>query len=68
MIWIGRVFIGWYNKLFKHPTEQAIARMNICKNCEFRKKIGKMYYCSICYCEIEAKCSSPDEKCLKGKW
>jgi hypothetical protein len=68
MTWIGRVIVGWYNKLFTKPTEQAKERMKICNSCEFRKKAGKFHYCSICYCEIEAKCNSPEEKCLKGKW
>lgn len=54
--------------MFTKPTEQAKERMKICNSCEFRKKAGKFHYCSICYCEIEAKCNSPEEKCLKGKW
>lgn len=68
MIWIGRVAVGWYNKLFKKPTKEAKRRINICKDCEFKKHIGKVEYCSICGCEIEAKCNSPEEKCHKGKW
>lgn len=68
MIWIGRVIVGWYNKLFKKPTDEAVKRMKICEDCEFKKQIGSIEYCSVCWCEIEAKCNSPEEKCHKNKW
>ena len=66
--WIKRVVLGWYNYLFKNPNEETLRRRKICENCEFRKRIGNTYYCSICYCPIVSKTASPEEKCLNGKW
>lgn len=66
--WIVRVLVGWFNRIFKREQTLANKRLAICNKCEYRKKIGRLHYCGLCYCELKAKCSSPEEKCLNDKW
>lgn len=67
-MWIGRFVIGWWNRIFKKEQTLANKRLDICNKCEFNKRIGRLHFCGECYCELKAKCASPEEKCLKGKW
>lgn len=66
--WIKSVFIGWYNVLTNHMSDEAKARYEICKKCEKNIKIGKVHICSECGCVLPQKCASPKEKCLMNKW
>lgn len=68
MLWIGRVITGWYNYLFNKTSDESKKRIEICNQCEHRKKIGKAYICNLCGCFLPQKCMSPEEKCLKNKW
>lgn len=67
--WIKRIIIGWYNTIFHKNLEQTQERLKICMECDNKIKIGKRdYICSKCGCVLRAKCASPEEKCLIGKW
>lgn len=66
--WIKRVIVGWYNFVFHKNTKQMKERLQICMECEEKIKLGPTYCCGLCGCELHAKCASPEEKCLNGKW
>lgn len=66
--WLKSVFIGWYNVLTRNISEETKYRYEICKQCDKLVKIGSTQWCSECGCNIPAKCASPEEKCLIGKW
>lgn len=62
--WIVRVIQGWYNWLFKKPSEEALRRKKICDSCPGNVK----NFCKYCGCFLPAKQESPDETCLMNKW
>lgn len=68
MISIKNIITGWYRKLRKIETSNSEARLKICKSCPNKVKLGDLYFCEACGCEIEAKSKVEDEKCLLGKW
>lgn len=66
--WIKRVIVGWYNVIAHKNTKQMEERLQICMECDEKIKLGKEYICGKCGCVLKAKCASPEEKCLNGKW
>lgn len=58
MIKIYNIIKGWYRFLFKKRSEMSSDRIKICKSCELRKA----YFCSVCWCELDALSSLRDEE------
>ncbi len=52
------------------PVDGATSRVrrDLCRDCEYRKRIGPMSVCGICHCLIRAKTGLADEACPVGKW
>ena len=60
---------GWFYRITHKNKELVNKRLKICNTCKYRTQITKnIYVCSICWCELKAKASIKDEKCVIGKW
>ena len=66
---IKNILKGWYYKIFKKHNDLYQQRISICQKCNKREEIVKGFtICSLCGCELSAKCRVKDEHCLNGKW
>lgn len=61
---VARIILGWFRFLFRPKSEMALKRLNICLPCKYRK--GR--FCSLCWCELDAKAEVEEEECDKGYW
>lgn len=65
---IGNIIKGWYRKLTCKKYDFAENRLKICRRCSHKEEFAGMEFCSLCFCELQAKSNVEDEICLDGRW
>lgn len=69
MINMINIIQGWFYRLTHKNTELVKKRLKICNTCEHKVQLTKnVSFCNMCWCELKAKASVEDEKCLMNKW
>lgn len=65
---IRNIIVGWYNRIFDRNTTLYNKRMEVCKGCTEKVKIGNEDVCGICYCPLKSKLRVKEEVCAQGRW
>lgn len=67
---LKEIALAWTNAIVKPEDIQVLAnhRMEVCDECEHRKKELGIEICGVCHCPLFAKVYSPYYSCPEQKW